>query len=162
MKSFVPVLLIFLSAVCTLAQTGASKPAPAVPPDYSGMYSFLREGEFVQIDVEGTKVGGFISRFGEADSDRGAFLDQMISKGSLEGNKLTFTTRVVHGVSYEFKGTVERGEGKTPGSEAYYVLKGTLTMTTTDANKNPVAKSREVTFKSFPSDAMMEPARKKD
>jgi hypothetical protein len=163
MKNSVPVLLIVLFAVCALAQTGApAKAAPAAPPDVSGMYTFLRDGEFVQIDVEGSKVSGFISRYGDAESDRGAFLDQLISKGSLEGNKLTFTTRAVHGITYEFKGTVERGEGKTPGAEAYYVLKGTLTMTTIDANKNPIAKSREVVFKAFPSDAMAEPSRKKD
>ncbi len=163
MKNTLAVSLILLLAISALAQGGASKPGPAAAtPDYSGMYTFLRDGEFVEIDVDGSTVTGFISRFGDSDSDRGAFLDQMISKGSLDGNKLSFTTRAVHGITYEFKGTVGRGEGKTPGSEAYYVLKGTLTMTTTDENKNPTAKSREVVFKSFPSDAMMEPARKKD
>ncbi len=162
MKNTLAVSLILLFTVSALAQGSAPKPAPAATPDYSGMYTFLRDGEFVEIDVDGSTVTGFISRFGDSDSDRGAFLDQMISKGSLDGNKLTFITRAVHGITYEFKGSVGRGEGKTPGSEAYYVLKGTLTMTTTDENKNPTAKSREVVFKSFPTDAMMEPARKKD
>ena len=137
-------ILIVLLAVVVCAQQPPAKPAPSAPADISGMYTFLRDGEFVQIDVEGATVSGFISRYGDSDSDRGAFLDQIITKGSLEGKKLTFTTRAVHGVAYEFKGTVERGEGKTPGSEAYYVLKGTLTQTTTDANKNTTAKSREV------------------
>ncbi len=162
MKTSIVVLLFLVFALSAPAQTSAPKSAPAEPPDISGMYTFLRDGEFVEIDVEGSKVTGFISRYGESASDRGAFLDQLITKGSLDGNKLTFTTRAVHGVTYEFKGTAERGEGKTPGAEAYYVLKGTLTMTTTDENKNPTAKSREVVFKSFPADAMMEPARKKD
>ena len=34
-----------------------------------------------------------------------------------------------------FSGTFERGEGKNPGDEAYFVLKGTLTENISDANK---------------------------
>ena len=165
MKNFDAVYLVVvfvLIAICAVAQTTAPKTAPAAAPDVSGMYTFLRDGEFVEIDVEGTIVTGFISRYGDSESDRGAFLDQIITKGSLEGKKLTFTTRAVHGIVYDFKGTVERGEGKTQGAEAYYVLKGTLTQTTTDANKITAAKSREVVFKSFPAEAMAEPAKKKD
>jgi hypothetical protein len=67
----------------------------------------------------------------------------------------------VHGIWYEFKGTVERGEGKNVGDEAYYVLKGTLLQYTTDVNKKTLAKSREVSFKSFPQD-MGTPPEKRD
>src|SRR5882724_4285020 len=121
--------------------------------EFSGMYSFLKEGEFVQVTVEDAgRVTGFVSRYGDLDSDRGAFLDQFFKTGKLEGKKLSFTTDTVHGVWYDFKGTVERGEGKNVGDEAYYVLKGTLMQYSTDANKKTVAKSREVSFKSFPQD----------
>jgi len=58
----------------------------------------------------------------------------------------------VHGVWYEFKGTVERGPGKNPGDEAYYLLKGTLSQSTTDVDKKTSSKSRDVSFKSFPQD----------
>ena len=139
----------------------SSKSAPAknvqdAPAgDISGMYTFLRDGEFVQVDVEDGVVTGFVSRYGDSESDRGAFLDQMFKKASLDGKKLHFETRVVHGVSYEFSGTVERGEGKAPGAEAYWVLKGTLTQKSEDAQKKVTAKERAVEFKSFPSDAMM-------
>ena len=44
------------------------------------------------------RVTGFISRFGDGESDKGAFLDQFFKTGKLEGNKLSFTTEVVHGV----------------------------------------------------------------
>jgi len=115
------------------------------------MYSFQREGEFVQLTVEDAgRVTGFVSRFGDAESDRGAFLDQFFKTGKLDGTKLTFTTDIVHGVWYEFKGTIERGPGKTLSDEAYYLLKGTLTEYRTDANKKVTSKSHEVTFKSFP------------
>ncbi len=160
MHRFLAAAALFL--FLTLSLAGQTTPAPAAPADISGMYTFLREGEFVEIDVDAGKVTGFVSRYGDSDSDRGAFLDQLISKGSLEGKNLSFTTRAVHGISFEFKGTVERGEGKTPGSEAYYVIKGTLTQTTTDANQKTTAKNREVVFKSFPADASQNPARKKD
>jgi len=137
-------------------------PAPAnTPNNVSGMYSFLREGEFVEVDVgQDGRVTGFVSRFGEGNSDRGAFLDHIFTKGSLQGNKLTFATRSVHGVSFEFSGTVERGEGKTPSAEAYYVIQGTLTQLTEDRNKKTSAQQREVTFKSFPADAMNDPRQK--
>jgi hypothetical protein len=117
------------------------------------MYTFLQEGEFVQVTVEDAgKVTGFVSRYGDAGSDRGAFLDQFFKQGKLDGNKLSFTTETVHGVWFEFAGTVDRGEGKTPADEAYHVLKGALTDFRTDADKKVSSKSRDVTFKSFPQD----------
>jgi len=64
----------------------------------------------------------------------------------------TFATETVHGVSFEFRGTVERGEGKSRGDEAYYVLKGTLAENTTDEAKKTSSRSQEVVLKSFPQD----------
>ena len=145
-------------------ETKQDKQAPAPHDDiksrqqYSGTYSFLKDGEFVQLTVEDEgRVTGFISRFGDGDSDKGAFLDQFFKSGKLDGNKLTFATQIVHGVAFEFKGSVERGEGKNPGDEAYLVLKGTLTQSTTDANKKVTTHSQEVAFRIFPLDAMPTP-----
>ena len=127
--------------------------APSPGSEYSGMYSFLRDGEFVQITVEGQgRVTGFISRYGDLESDRGAFLDQFFKQGKLDGNKLTITTETEHGIWYEFRGTVERGEGKKAGDEAYYLLKGTLTEHSTDEAKRTSSRSREVALKGFPQD----------
>jgi hypothetical protein len=122
--------------------------------DYSGMYSFLRDGEFVQVTVEEQgRVTGFVSRYGDSESDRGVFLDHFFKSGKLEGNHLAFTTETVHGVWFEFRGTVERGEGKSAGDEAYYVLKGTLIENIIDETKKTSSRSREVALKSFPQDA---------
>jgi hypothetical protein len=141
-----------------------AKSGPAAAPDakigqaYSGMYTFLKEGEFVQVTVEDTgHVTGFVSRFGDGESDQGAFLDQFFKSGKLERNKLSFTTEIVHGVAFDFKGTVERGEGKNPGDEAYFVLKGTLTENASDVNKKVTSHAREVVFKMFPQDASPAP-----
>jgi hypothetical protein len=155
------ILLAILAglSLCSPAQEKSAPPAhandarPLPGSEYSGMYTFLKEGEFVQVSVEDAgRVTGFVSRFGDLDSDKGAFLDQFFKSGKLDGNALSFTTEVVHGVGFEFKGTIQRGDGKKPGDEAYYVLKGTLTQTLTDANKKASTKSQEVTFKAFPSD----------
>ena len=148
---FLPALL--LTCALSAAQNPAPNPPAAKPADdYSGMYSFLRDGEFVQLTVEDKgRVTGFISRYGDLESDKGEFLDLFFKDGKLEGKNLAFTTQTVHGVWYEFKGTVQRGSGKNPGDESYYLLKGTLTQNTTDANKKTSSKSRDVTFKSFPT-----------
>ncbi len=138
--------------------------APAVKqaakaPGYSGIYSFLKDGEFVQITVEDDgRVTGFISRYGEGDSDKGAFLDQYFRSAKLEGTNLAFTTETVHAVWFDFKGTVERGEGKNPGDEGYYVLRGTLTDSTSDAQKKITGHSQAVVFKMFPAEASPVPA----
>jgi len=145
------ILPLLLTAFCSLL-TGQNPPQGSTPGEnYSGMYSFLREGEFVQITVEDAgKVTGFVSRYGDSDSDRGAFLDQFFKQGKLDGTKLSFTTETVHGVWYDFQGTISRGEGKTLADEGYYIVKGTLTEYHTDADKKVTSKGNEVQFKSFP------------
>jgi len=160
MPKFLLVTLVALPLLSAfaMAQQTADKPQPAAEQEggrqYSGMYTFLKEGEFVQITVEDdNRITGFISRYGSGQSDQGAFLDQFFKTGKLEGNKLTFSTDIVHGISFEFKGTIERGEGKAPGDEAYFVLKGTLTDKTSDVNKKVTAHSSPVAFKKFPEDA---------
>ena len=120
--------------------------------EITGMYSFLREGEFVQITVEDGKLSGFVSRYGDRDSDRDAFLDQFFSKGSLDGRKISFTTKSVHGTWYEFSGDIGRGEAKTPDKEGYWVIRGTLKKYSEDENKQVSAESCQVSFKSFPQD----------
>jgi hypothetical protein len=128
----------------------AARNAPA-GREYSGMYSFVKDGEFVQISVEDQgRLTGSISRYGDGESEKGTFLDQFFRSGKLDGNKVSFTTETVRGVWFEFKGTVERGEGKNPGDEAYYVLKGTLTDNTSDAAKKVTTHSSDVVFKMFP------------
>ena len=142
-----------LRTVCFVLVAVMLAGAQAPAADYSGMYSFLRDGEFVQVTVEDQgRVTGFISRYGDSESDRGVFLDHFFKSGKLEGNQLAFTTETVHGVWFEFHGTVERGEGKSRADEAYYVLKGTLIENIIDETKKTSSRSREVALKSFPQD----------
>ncbi len=151
-------LLLFVSLLNTLAPAQApdstkakSQPNPSSPTkaaeDISGMYSFLSDGEFVQINLEENGVSGYISRRGELDSDRGAFLDQFFSKAAVEGHDVSFTTKPLHGVWFEFSGRFYRGKAKNKSEDGYYILRGTLIQFTADANKSATSRSREAEFK---------------
>ena len=143
-------------------------PAPAAAAkdssdgkQYSGMYTFLKEGEYLQITVEDAgQVTGFISRYDEGGSEKGTFIDQFFKAGKLDDNKLSFTTKPSNDLWFEFNGTAQRGEGRNPGEEAYYVLKGSLTENTTGPDKKVSSRHRDVTFKMFPQEADSAPAAK--
>ena len=131
----------------TGAQEARNAPANTPAEDISGMYSFLKEGEFVQLNIEKTAFSGYISRSGDSDSDRGVFLDQFFDKASIQGHDVSFTTKPVHGVWFEFKGRYQRGTAKTKVEDGYYILRGTLKEYSKDPGKNTVSRSREVEFK---------------
>ena len=155
MRQLLSFLVLSLILPMLLAQEPSKESGDSAyhPDPLSGMYSFLREGEFVEVDFEeGNRLTGFISRFGDLDSDRGAFLDHTFSKGEYSGETLSFTTNPVHGVWFEFKGKVSTDKAKQPGSEGYALIHGTLIQYVEDSNKKTSAKSTEVTFKSFPHD----------
>lgn len=138
--------LVLLSALVPAQQTAPK----AQPPDYSGRYSFLQEGEDIQLNVrpEG-KVDGYITRFGSTESDRGTLLQHFFKDGTLAGGQLAFTTRPVHSVWYEFKGRVERGAAKSKAEDGYYQLVGTLIEHTQKDEKNVTSRQRQVTFELF-------------
>jgi hypothetical protein len=158
-----PARLACVAILALLCPAQESKTPPVPGSEYSGMYSFLRDGEFVQITIEdGGRVSGFVSRYGDRASDRGAFLDHFFKTGKakLDGNLLTFATETVHGVWFEFRGAFERGEGKKAGDEAFYVIKGTLTEYSTDEAQKTSSRSREVNLKSFPRDLSPAPPKR--
>lgn len=149
MRSLLALFLLLAPIAWAAPQT-----APNSTDDYSGMYTFLREGEFIQVTVEEEgKVSGFISRFGDSDADKNEFLDQFFESGKLESSHLTFTTKNVHGSWFTFDGTLGRGAGRKPEEEGYYLIRGTLTRFQSDPDKkNTTQSSRRVEFKSFPRD----------
>ena len=157
LRLFCFVLLTWMLAIPQAklsAQNQPNKPPTQVRgADYSGMYNFLTDGELSQLTVEDRgDVTGFVSRYGDAESDRGVFLDHFFKSGKLDGDQLTFATETVHGVSYEFHRTIDRGDGKSRGDEAYYVLKGTLIENTNDAGGKMSSRAIAVALKSFPQD----------
>jgi hypothetical protein len=144
-------LVLFIGLVVSAA---AQQPDLPAPPDFSGTYTFLEDGETVQINITDGKVDGFISRLGDLESDKGTFIDQFFSKAEVKGDKLAFTTKPVHSVWFEFKGKVERGPGKLRSDEKYFLLRGTLTRYYTDHHKKTTAKERTVVFESLPDGLM--------
>jgi hypothetical protein len=129
-------------------EDNANATVPHAAEDISGMYSFVKEGEFLQITLDRNSVTGYISRMGESDSDNGVFLDQFFLKADVQGHDVSFTTRPLHSVWYEFNGKFSRGPGKIKGDDGYYILRGTLKeLTSNNADKTVSSRSREVEFK---------------
>lgn len=152
--------LVTLAAVCQaqggFTPRGQNKATPpeAVEPkppnaaeDISGMYSFLKDGEFLQINLERTQVTGYISRQGEAETDREVFLDQFFSRADVQGHDVSFATKPLHSVWYEFKGRFDRGPAKTKADDGYYILRGTLKEYAINGDKSTLTRSRDVEFK---------------
>lgn len=153
--------LVTIAAVCHaqgggLSTRGQSKPdqeynaTPVVPhaaEDISGMYSFQKDGEFLQINLEKAEVSGYISHMGDSDSDHGVFLDQFFAKADIQGHDVSFTTRPLHSIWYEFKGRFDRGPAKAKTDDGYYILRGTLKEFSTNDGKIVVERSRPVEFK---------------
>ena len=137
------VFVLSLSLAAAYAQSGRTS-----PNEISGMYSFLHDGESLQLTLDHGRLGGCVTSFGFLDSDKDTLLDRFFEKASLQGNHLYFLSRRIHGCWVEFSGHVDHGEGRQRGQEGYYVLVGTLTQYTSDADVKVTARQREVTLKS--------------
>jgi hypothetical protein len=161
-KRIVGFLLVTIIAALCQAQDGLSKRGqgkageqdtatnavvPHAAEDISGMYSFLKDGEFLQITLEKNEVTGYISRMGDSESDHGVFLDQFFSRADIQGHEVSFTTRPLHSMWYEFKGKFDRGGAKAKTDDGYYVLRGTLKEFTMNEGKSVSERSRTVEFK---------------
>ena len=138
-----------VAIACLLGTLAVAQKAPATAPDHSGRYSFLQDGEDVQLNQSGNTIDGYVERFGASDSDRDTMLQHTFAKATLDGDKFSFTTKPVHAIWYEFKGRVERGAAKTRAEDGYYQLVGTLTEHRQKDGKEAGAKSRQVTLKLF-------------
>jgi hypothetical protein len=143
-------LSVFVAVLPACAQPQAPASSASVSLDFSGMFTFLREGEFVQLTVEDGQLSGFVSRFGDTEDDKGTFIDQFLDKASIQGDHLYFTTKTVHAVWYEFDGTLTTAPGKQKGEEGYRVLRGKLTLHKSDALGKDQGSERTVEFQSFP------------
>jgi hypothetical protein len=156
MKKYQPAALVLVSllvlSAAPLLFAQEVRNSAVLAKDISGMYTFQREGEFVQLTVDDGKLSGYISRFGDSESDKGQFIDQFFDKTSLVGDRLTFNTKIVHGVWYDFTGRVMIAQGKQPDTEGYRIMKGTLVEHTTDEKGADKAMQKDVEFKSFPTD----------
>ena len=135
-------LVVFSTALCAWAQAGR-----AIREDISGMYSFLRDGESIQLNLEDGKLSGWVTTYGFLDSDKDTLVDRFFKKASLQGDQVYFITKPLHGCWLEFSGRVERGDAATRAKEGYFRLAGNLIEYTTDAENKVSARRRDVIFK---------------
>ncbi|HXZ26558.1 MAG TPA: hypothetical protein VEG08_01015 [Terriglobales bacterium] len=142
---------LVLAALVALPTPGQAPP-PAADTDISGTYTFVHDGETLQLNLEDGRVDGWVTRFGEDENDRGQRIDQFFDKAALQGDQLSFTTKVVHGVWFDFRGTVARGPAKSRSEEGYFVIRGTLRQYTTDASQKVTTRERQVEFRLFPEE----------
>lgn len=144
--------MLFAVLLALMAAVGFAQQPAATVNDVAGTYTFLRDGEFVQLTVDDGKLSGYISRFGSSDSDQGQVINQFFDRTALTGDHLSFNTKTVHGMWYDFTGVITVEPGKQPSEEGYRVIRGTLIQHSSDANGAEKAMQRKVEFKSFPAD----------
>lgn len=96
------------------------------PDDASGEYMLGKPGELIEITLQFGDLSGYISRQGDSESDDGTPLTFFFEQTTLRGERMSFTTRQIHGIWYSFMGTITRGPGKTRVESGYYLLVGEL------------------------------------
>lgn len=97
-----------------------------LPPQASGQYLLGEDGESIEIDLEPDRLSGYVSRFGDRAADQGEPLTFFISRAVLDGQRLSFLTRQVHGEWLSFSGVIVRGEARSRAQQGYYRLEGRL------------------------------------
>lgn len=97
-----------------------------LPEEASGEYQLDDSGSLIEITLQFGGLSGYISREGDQESDHGAPLTFMFDRTTLDGQRLGFTTRQVHGVWFSFQGTIARGQARTRAEDGYYLLEGEL------------------------------------
>ncbi len=131
----------------------SSQPS-SLPNDVWGSYAFDHSNDSIELDLERNKLSGYITRLGDAETDSNTPLTFFFDQSSIDGEEISFQTRVVHGLWYSFRGTIVRGDGKTRADEGYYVLRGVLAVhhpeSGIDKSANETIERRQIQFKSMP------------
>jgi hypothetical protein len=82
----------------------------------------------IDVELQPDRLSGYITRFGDRESDEGTPLTFFFATSRLAGQRLSFTTRQVHGVWFSFDGTIVRGTARTREQQGYYLLQGQLVL----------------------------------
>jgi hypothetical protein len=119
-----------------------------LPADASGEYLIDEAGSTVEVTLEAGKISGYVTRMGDEQSDKDTPLTFFFDQVTVAGHHLSFTTKKVHGVWYEFDGSIERGDAKTMRDQnGYYRLMGVWTAHNDVRNSQ---QREQVSFKSTP------------
>jgi hypothetical protein len=116
-----------------LAETGVFPPGRSnLPDEASGSYALSpNPAEVIEIILNGqddeVRLQGYLTRLGDGESDHGAPLTYFFVRTTVSPTQLTFITRQVHGIWWNFAGTIDRGSAQMSTAKGYYFLNGTLT-----------------------------------
>ena len=142
-----------LAQLASPPSTQSPAQALALPRDVSGAYAFDRRSESIEIDIDRGRLSGYISRLGDAETDKNTPLTYFFDHTTVDGDQLQFETKVVHGIWYSFRGTIVRGPGQTREDEGYYMLRGTLLVhhpsDASDKSSEETVEQRSVNYKSL-------------
>lgn len=120
----------FAQTAPVLRQRDQNAPPPAhsakgfstLPDTASGEYELDEDGSVVQVTIERNRLTGYVT-----EMDGGTALTLLFDSTTVDGNRLSFTTRPVHGVRYSFAGTIVRGDATDRSQSGYYRLVGDWT-----------------------------------
>src|SRR5262249_17257818 len=112
------------------------------------LYSFLHDGESIQLNIQNGNLTGWVSSHGSFESDHDTLLDRFFKEANLQGNRIYFITKPVHGCWFEFSGRLDRGEARDHSRQAYFRMIGPLTEYITDPDGRGTARKRDAVFKS--------------
>jgi hypothetical protein len=117
-----------------------AKGVSTVPDTALGEYALDEDGSVVQITIERNRLSGYVT-----EMEHGTALTLLFDSTTVDGNRLFFTTRPVHGVRYSFAGAIVRGDATDRAQSGFYRLVGDWT-TYRDAERM----TKRVSLKSTP------------
>jgi hypothetical protein len=134
MRAFLLSVAIFMLAFIAVAPSGARTQTNEVKVYGYFFIAGKVPAAFKDIDVMDISIPGYVDSTKHGAPDYGRIrlkgrrgVDYLLLKPTLDGKNLSFKTKAVRGVSYEFSGTLNRTnfDEPQPGAEEI-VLRGTL------------------------------------
>jgi len=123
-----------------LAAAMTQAPATDKWDSATALYTFLHEGETVQINIEHGHVSGYVTR-----KENGTQVDQKFESAVLEGDRLTWSTRPMHGTYFSFDGQISHDPNASKDKRGFYKIRGTVT-----THKRGNASEKQLTMQSLP------------
>jgi hypothetical protein len=120
--------------------THEAKGFSTLPETASGEYELDEDGSVVQITIEQSRLTGYVTKM-----DHGTALTLPFDQTTLAGDRLSFTTKTVHGVRYSLSGMIVRGDAAGLSQGDFYRLTGDWTTC-----QSGVRTTKHVSLKSTP------------
>ncbi len=104
---------------------GKQRGTSTLPASAQGEYMLDETGSVVQITIENGILDGYISKLTEQQTSA---LTYFFDRTTINGDRLTFTTKQIHGIWYSFDGAIVRSDVSNRQETGFYRLKGTWVM----------------------------------